>query len=138
MAFATTCQGYVYLTDQNKFVYSNGNNTSVAIGSENCYQVKNNLQNILAANQMNIMAEKNMQKFIDQQKQIGKDLQNQYFPAFNLNASETAKINKKLLAEQEWVQAYQQRVDYLKQVHDNTKQLQEMMKHLKQQRLNIS
>lgn len=137
MASATTCQGYVYLTNENEFSYSNGNNTSITEGSENCYQVQNNMHNIIAANHMNQIAEQNMQKFIEQQRKSTQTLEHEYFQPINLNASMTIQIAKQKLAAEYWNQAYQQRSQYMQQVHDAQNQILNMMKILHQQRFNI-
>lgn len=137
MASATTCDGYVYLTNENKFKYVTYNNTSINVNSENCYEVKNNLHNILAGNQMNQLADKNMQKFLDNQRKTIQDLEYQYLKPVDVNSSMNLQLVKQKLAVDYWSQAYQQRSAYLEQNHYDTKQILDMMKILKQQRINI-
>lgn len=140
-AYAVSCSGYVYLTNENKFVYANatnGTNTSITEGGgSNCYQVNSAVQNMLTGIRMNKLQESNMNDFIAQQQQLHESLAEKY-PYPTVEYSSAAEGMKPMIAYQQRSELEQNRADYIASTTDVHLSVLEMeMQMLHQQRVNI-
>lgn len=138
-AYASSCDGYVYLVPENKFVYTNSSvNTSITEGGSNCYQVKSAVQNMLMGIRMNQAAQASLDAHIAEQQHQNEQLSGKYtLPT--LNQSNALQEIKTFAAIEQRKDLEQQRADYLASTSEEQTSVIEMeMQMLHQQRVNIN
>lgn len=135
------CNGYVYLTPENKFVYtnsSNGNNISVTEGAANCYQIKSAVQNMLIGQRMNHNETQNLQNFIAQQQRTNEKLSS-YYQNPSVNESKQMQEMEPKIAFEQRMEQEKERANYIAETTDpKLKSLEHAMTTIHQQRININ
>lgn len=134
-----SCDGYVYLVPENKFMYTNSSvNTSTTEGGSNCYQVKSAVQNILTGIRMNQAEQASLDAHIAEQQHQEEQLSGKYILP-TLNQSNALQEIKTYAANYQRMELEQNRADYLASTTETQTSVIKMeMQMLHQQRVNIN